>query len=254
MTAFSYQLYSSRNFPPISNTLKMLADCGYAQVEGFGGLYGTLDEAKRLRSEVDAAGLTMPTAHIGLDVLESDPKSAAAIAEALGLKAAFVPYLAADQRPDDAEGWKSFGRRVAAAAKPLIDAGLLVGWHNHDFELVPLADGSVPLDLIFEGGPELKLELDVAWVVMGGGDPFGVISRHSDRIAAVHIKDIAPAGENLDQDGWADVGEGTMDWPALTVSLGKTGARYFVMEHDNPSDHRRFAERSIQSAKGFQLP
>ena len=44
---FSYQLYSSRNFPPLSDTLKMLAEVGYAGAEGFGGLYA------------DAAGLAM---------------------------------------------------------------------------------------------------------------------------------------------------------------------------------------------------
>lgn len=36
MTAFSYQLYSSRNFPPLAATLTMLADLGYAEVEGYG--------------------------------------------------------------------------------------------------------------------------------------------------------------------------------------------------------------------------
>ena len=29
MTEFSYQLYSSRNFPPLADTLKMLGELGY---------------------------------------------------------------------------------------------------------------------------------------------------------------------------------------------------------------------------------
>ena len=33
---YSYQLYSSRNFPPLSATLKMLAEVGYKDTEGFG--------------------------------------------------------------------------------------------------------------------------------------------------------------------------------------------------------------------------
>ena len=36
MTNFSYQLYSSLNFPPLSETLKMLAGLGYNRVEGYG--------------------------------------------------------------------------------------------------------------------------------------------------------------------------------------------------------------------------
>ena len=42
---FSYQLYSSRNFPPLGDTLAMLSSAGYTAVEGFGGLY---DEAAGL--------------------------------------------------------------------------------------------------------------------------------------------------------------------------------------------------------------
>ena len=34
MTDFSYQLYSSRNFPPLADTLRMVAEVGYTQVEG----------------------------------------------------------------------------------------------------------------------------------------------------------------------------------------------------------------------------
>ena len=42
MTDLSYQLYSSRNFPPLADTLSMLSDLGYSQVEGYGGLYDDL--------------------------------------------------------------------------------------------------------------------------------------------------------------------------------------------------------------------
>jgi hypothetical protein len=34
--------------------------------------------------------------------------------------------------------------------------------------------------------------------------------RHAGRVNAVHVKDFAPAGTNLDEDGWADVGAGTL--------------------------------------------
>jgi hypothetical protein len=37
----AYQLYSSRNFPPLDATAKMLASVGLTCTEGFGGLYDT---------------------------------------------------------------------------------------------------------------------------------------------------------------------------------------------------------------------
>ena len=102
---------------------------------------------------------------------------------------------------------------------------------------------------IFEGGPDLEWEADLAWVIKGGADPLDWIKTFGKRLTAVHVKDIAPEGENADEDGWADVGDGTVDWKALMAALRTTAGKYFVMEHDNPKDATRFAERSIAAAK-----
>ena len=78
------------------------------------------------------------------------------------------------------------------------------------------------------------------------------IDEYGQRITAVHVKDIAPAGENANEDGWADVGHGTVDWAGLIKAFReKSPAKIFVMEHDNPSDLERFARRSIESAKTY---
>ena len=70
-------------------------------------------------------------------------------------------------------------------------------------------------------------------------------------MVAVHIKDIAPEGEALDEDGWADIGQGTLDWAGLMAELHATPAGLFVLEHDNPSDDERFAHRSIAAVKSY---
>jgi sugar phosphate isomerase/epimerase len=131
------------------------------------------------------------------------------------------------------------------------DAGFGFGWHNHAFEFEPLADGAVPQAVIFEAVPELEWEADIAWVIKGGADPFEWIGRFADRITAVHVKDIAPEGRSLDEDGWADLGAGVVPWDRLMHALRATPARHFVMEHDNPSDDRRFAAASIGAARSF---
>lgn len=93
--------------------------------------------------------------------------------------------------------------------------------------------------------------MDVAWVIRGGADPLAWIARYKDRITAAHVKDIAPEGENADEDGWSDVGHGTVDWKAILAALRKIGVRHLVMEHDNPKEDARFASRSIASVKAF---
>ena len=41
MQTVSFQLYSARNFPPLSDVLKTVGALGYAQVEGYGCLLYT---------------------------------------------------------------------------------------------------------------------------------------------------------------------------------------------------------------------
>lgn len=248
MPDFAYQLYSSRAVP-LAETLPMLKRAGYTGVEGYGALY--VDEVKlgELSDALRASGLRMPTGHFGLDMLEQEPERVLEIARALGIETIYCPYLPPDARPDSGAGWVAFGRRLQEAAKPYRDAGLGFGWHNHDFEFRPTADGAIPLVAIFEGGPDLEWEADLAWVIKGGADPTEWIKTFGKRLTAVHVKDIAPAGENADEDGWADVGHGTVDWKGLMAALKEqTNARYFVMEHDNPKDDKRFAERSLAAA------
>jgi sugar phosphate isomerase/epimerase len=247
----SYQLYSSRNFPPLGETLAMLADLGYDAVEGYGALYADDAQVAALTAALGTSGLAMPTGHFGLAQLETEPDKVLAIARALGITRIYCPYLMPQDRPTDAAGWRAFGARLHAAGRPIRDAGLGFGWHNHDFELRPLPDGSIPQDLIFAGGPDLEWEIDVAWVVRGGADPAAWIARYAPRITAAHLKDIAPAGQNAGEDGWADLGAGTVPWKALMAGLRQTPCDVFIVEHDNPSDPARFARRSLQVAKGF---
>lgn len=253
MTTLGFQLYSARNFQPFSGIYPKLQAVGYGEVEGYGALYASLEDGEldAFRKELDQNGLTMPTAHFGLDMIEGDPDRVIKIAKTLGIEAVYCPYLMPDQRPTDASGWFAFGQRLQAAGKPLRDAGLIFGWHNHDFEFVALPDGSTPQEQIFAGGPELDWEADIAWVIRGGADPFAWIESYGKRISAVHVKDIAPAGENTDEDGWADVGHGTVDWKGLIAALKSTRVKHFVVEHDNPKDIDRLITRSIASFKTY---
>ncbi len=248
MTKIAYQLYCSRNFPPLGDTLRMLSKTGYQYVEGYGGLYEDVDG---LRAGLDANGLEMPSGHFGLDMIEDDPAKAINVAKALGISKVFVPHLAAALRPNDAAGWTAFGRRLAEAGKPIRDAGLAFGWHNHDFEFEAVEDGTLPLALIMDASTDLALELDLGWTQRAGQDPVQWINNYAGRISAVHVKDIAPTGECEDEDGWADVGHGVMDWGAIDAALKAANVDHYVIEHDNPSDDARFAARSIAAVNAF---
>ncbi|SEM95521.1 Sugar phosphate isomerase/epimerase [Loktanella fryxellensis] len=241
MTDFSYQLYSSRDAGPLSETLGMLAALGYAHVEGYGPVYADLDATK---AALDETGLTMPSGHFSMDQVAGDATGTLTIARALGIQKVIVPFIMPDQRPTDADGWTAFGKRLAAAGQPIRDAGLQFGWHNHEFEFKALPTGELPIDLIL-AHDGVDFEFDVAWAAVAGHDPADVIAQYGSRIIAAHVKDRAPQGENADQDGWADAGHGTLDWPGHFAALKAAGGDLFVMEHDKPVDDHRFASRAL---------
>ena len=157
MTDFAFQLYSARNFPPLTDTLKMLKAAGYTAVEGYGALYA--DEAKvaELTDNLAASGLKMPTGHFGLDMIENQPGRVLEIAKALDIETIYCPYLLPDQRPDTGAGYLAFGQRLQEAGKPIRDAGLGFGWHNHAFEFEPLADGVDPAGGDLRGRPRPRM-------------------------------------------------------------------------------------------------
>ncbi len=251
MPGISYQLYCSRDFGPLEDTLKMVADAGYDGVEGYGPVY---EDAGATRGLLDRHGLTMPTGHFALTALETEPQKMIEVAKTLGVEAVIVPFVMPDQRPSDAAGWTAFGHRLAEAGKPVQDAGFQYGWHNHDFEFKDMGEGDsevLPLDLIMGASDDLKLELDLGWTIRAGQDPLKWLDRMAGRIIAAHVKDIAPQGENTDEDGWADVGHGTVDWAPIHAKLQDLGVNRYVIEHDKPADDARMATRSIATVKGW---
>lgn len=238
----SFQLYSARKFQPWGPVLEHLAKCGYTEVEGFGGVY---DDPATFRALLDSHGLTMPSGHFPIEMLEKERKKVLAIVKSLGLRHIYCPFLMPDARPKSGSGWKTFGKRLAAINEWTRGEGCSFGWHNHDFEFAKLKDGSLPHERIFEGGPMLDWECDLAWVAFAKQNPVKWIKAYADRITAVHIKDNAPKGENLDQHGQTDVGSGTMSWPGIFAALKDTRCMNYIVEHDDPKDFKSFAKRSF---------
>ena len=246
----SFQLYSARDFTPWDQVVAKLAELGYTQVEGFGGVY---EDPAAFRALLERHGLTMPSGHFfPIGNFEDGLAGSLATAKTLGMNRIFCPAPEDKWRDGtDAATWISLARRLEEAGKKVNDAGFRFGWHNHHWEFMPLPDGSIAMDLILEHAPSIDWEMDVAWVVRGGADPLKWIADHKGRITTAHVKDIAPEGQNADEDGWADVGHGTMDWKAIMAALRGAGVDLFVAEHDKPSDVNRFASRSIDSIRNL---
>jgi len=244
----SFQLYSARKFPPLDNQLAVLAKLGYRNVEPYGGLFQNPDE---LKAALKKHKLASPTAHIGIEKLRADVDGAAKIAKEFGVKELIVPAVPQEERTTDAAGWTKLGKELSGYQKKLASQGLDLAWHNHSFEFAKLADGSYPLDLIFAAAPDLHWQADIGWIAWAGEDPVAWIKKYANRVTALHVKDLAPKGQNAEEDGQADVGHGVLDWKKLQSVINVPGVKYLVMEHDNPNDFERFARRSFATVSAW---
>jgi sugar phosphate isomerase/epimerase len=236
------QLYSMRDCSDQIALLAQLPALGITTVEGYGGVYG---DPTAYRAAMDANGISMSSGHMGLDDIEADFEATMDIITTLGITRVFAPYLEEKDRPDTAAGWAALAQRLNAAAQKYAGRGITFGWHNHDFEFVTLADGNTPIDILLDAAPDISWEADLAWIVRGGGDPIKYIQRYGPRLSAIHVKDIAASGTNVDQDGWSDLGAGTMAWAALLQACRvASDDLIYALEHDKPSDPVGYATRS----------
>lgn len=252
MNHYSYQLYSSRNFTPLENTLKMLASLGYRYVEGYGGLAETIgSDAAQLKNLLDQSNLEMPSCHIGIEQLENEKASVVEMSAKLGIRQIFVPAIDEEKRTQNSSDWIELAGRLQQLHQSYAVEGIAIGWHNHDFEFRKTETGEFALDILLKNAPDIDLEFDLAWAVRADQDPLLWIEKYGGRIVAAHLKDLAATGECGDEDGWADVGQGVMDWKTLHAELLKRDLKFLIMEHDNPSDHQRFASRSINYCRSL---
>ena len=79
-----------------------------------------------------------------------------------------IAFLKPQGRPTDRAGWAAFGAHLETIGAPIRAAGLQFGWHNHDFEFLPLEDGTYPIEAILEATLSLFLELALlGWRLQG---------------------------------------------------------------------------------------
>ena len=236
------QLYTLRHLSDdIRDLIKVAAEVGYSGVEGG---YGPELDAEALRDVLFEYNLKMVSAHVALNVLESNLSYATDYQKTLGNDVIVIPWLDSSLYDDSAESWRALGGRLNEIAQQVRDEGMTLLYHNHDFEFGHY-EGKLGLESLLDSAPELGLELDIGWCQAGSVDPLRLLEKYSGRVARLHVKDRAPEGENLDQGGWADVGHGVISWEPLLSAAKEAGTQWFVVEHDEPQNPTRTIQRSF---------
>lgn len=271
------QLYTVRDLLPqhAAETLKAIAGLGYAEVEIVRA------DAARIASLARDAGLSPVSMHIEAPWVTGDwtpyremgqaggtsiPADAPAFdrlvadVRGMGLSYAVVAYLLPAERGTTRTAWEQFADRLNAAGAIARREGVTLGYHNHGFELVPLPDGALPIDVMAGriDPANVRLELDVFWVAMAGHDPAALIRRLGERVHLLHLKDksravAAEANERkVAHEAFAEVGSGTLDFPAILAAADAVGVKHLFVEQDyTPGDPVSSLGKSARFLRGL---
>ncbi len=223
------QVYSVREeaAADFEKTMQKLADMGYDGVE-LAGLYGKSPE--EIRASLEKAGLQAVSAHVPMAEFEEDLDKTVRTYKEIGCKYVAIPYL-------DKERWYGGSRyqntleNIAKISEKCREAGMVLLYHNHNFEFEKTPEGGYQLDALYETIPAEKLqtELDLCWVKVGGADPVTYLKKYSGRCPLVHVKDfIRKDGEVV----LVAVGDGEVGADAVVPAAVESGAKWLVIEQD----------------------
>src|SRR5690242_14775749 len=149
------QLYTLRDIMPkdVMGTLAAVAELGYDGVE-FAGLHNV--PARELRAQLDGLGLRVSSAHVPLNLFETELEKTIETYQTLGCPVMVVPWIGEQLRGD----WAGLAATLNRLAGPVSAAGMRLAYHNHDFELRE-QNGKTGLDTLLEQtDPAVNFELD----------------------------------------------------------------------------------------------
>ena len=239
------QLYTVRSLmaEDVAGTLDAVAAIGYDEVE-FAGYFG--HTPAEVRGWLDAAGLTSPAAHVGMEELAGAGLDAAIeTASTLGQRWLVLPWISEEMRTTD--GYRALADMLNAAGDTAAASKLRVAYHNHAFEFETLDDdGTTGYTLLLEHlDPALAdLEIDFHWSAFAGADSAALLRNNPGRFPLCHVKDLTADGR------MADVGAGVIDWAGLLAMSDTAGLRHFFVEHDQPGDPLASVEASYRYLSG----
>jgi sugar phosphate isomerase/epimerase len=245
----SVQLYTVRNemAKDFEGSLRKIAALGYHQVE-FAGYYNRTPE--QIRALLDELKLESPSTHVPIQALRSDPAKAIEAAKIIGHRYLICPYLDQSERKTLGQ-FHQHGMLFNKVGEMCQKAGLQFGYHNHDFEFVPI-EGRLPMDLLLAStNPDLvKIELDLYWAVKAKQDPVDWMKKNSGRVIAFHVKDMdkTPSGN------FTEVGRGVIDFGKIFAEGEAQGVDLFIVEQDQtPGSPFDSLKISIDYLKKFKF-
>jgi sugar phosphate isomerase/epimerase len=216
-------------------TLKAVADAGYAYVEAAGynnGKFYGMDP-KDFKKTLKEVGLEPVSTHQGFESMDNIDETIANV-KAAGFKYFVIPvpplghFKVEDGKMGMSDELELLTDVLNTVGKKCKAAGLELLYHNHDFEFVKNSNGIVPIEYFLENtDPDIvNFEMDLYWVTRAGADPLAYFEKYPGRFKLWHVKDMDEEGK------FAPVGTGTIDFSRILSEKDKSGMIYYYVEQD----------------------
>jgi len=208
-----------------AGTLAEVAALGFLEVEFAGYFKRTPLEVKSILARYQ---LSAPSAHITTAALRGNLEEAIEAAQAIGHQYLVCGYISAEERRS-LDDYKKLVDLFNSAGERLNKAGIQFGYHNHDFEFMPM-EGRLPYDIILAGTDRqlVKMEMDFYRITKAGQNPLKYFSAHPGRFPLVHIKDMDDTPRHF----FTEVGQGTIDFKKICAAAQKAGIKHYFVEQD----------------------
>ena len=210
-SGLAVQLYTIRHAlaEDPAAALSHLANLGFRTVE----LFDFVDQADTYADLLSERGLAAPSGHAML--IGDDAGRVFDAARKIGVQTVIQPMVEA-QRWADREGLAATATALNELAKQATDHGLVVGYHNHWWELESRIGGAPALEVFVEYLDEaVVLEVDTYWAEVGGERAVDLLGRLGRRVHFLHVKDGPATKVMRDQ---VAVGSGSLDVLAILAA------------------------------------
>ena len=224
------QLYSVRAdcAKDLPGVLAAVAKMGYTGVE-FAGYHGRT--AVQLREMLDKNGLKCYGTHVDVNALQPENiDKTVAFCKELGCPILVVPWLPEQKRNSKAAILET-ANFFDTAAKRVAQDGLLLGWHNEDYEFKPVEGESIWNTFWANSGKTVAMQFDIGNALSVGEQAAPYLLKYPNRVVSVHLKDHAKSNPN------ALLGEGDEHWnEVIPILKRRTATRWFIVEQESFGD------------------
>ncbi len=252
----------------IYNTLKKLKETGFSCIEVSMVEMTEENVAEIARAskdlDIEIAALSTAGSPMGADINNLFPDFDKYVADCKTLNCKYlrigmvpIPFLSS------METCYEYAKKCEEYAVKFAEQGIKLFYHNHHVEFIQY-EGKYLLEIFRDMTKVIGFELDTHWIQRGGENPVDFVKTFKDRIDLFHIKDykvVAPdfsGVEKGDMKGFmgafnnvikfAEVGEGSLNFPEIIKNAIDCGAKYIFIEQDDPYEKDAFECLAISRA------